>query len=169
MRKTLLLMLCVGCAVLLTSCRDAAERTVRKIRLEGVEQVRMESLSTLGIDLVVENGTAHKLRAERAEVKLRYKGSEVASMRLQEPVEVSRRTRAVVTTRWRIDLRNPLAMLAVAKAVGSDRYEEVTVDLSVEGSGGPIPVNISREKVPLSIFLNIFGIEPDFLTSILQQ
>ena len=169
MKKNLLILLCALSALMLTSCRQTAERVVQKIRFEGVESVHMESLSTVVIDFAIENGTAHKLRAEHGVVKLCYNGSEVASLRLQEPVEVERRTHGVVPTRWTIDVRNPLAMLLVATRVAQERYDELTVDLSVEGSGGPMPVNISREKVPLSNFLNIFGIEPDFLTSILQQ
>ena len=169
MKRGVLLLVCALCALMLTSCRQTAERVARKIRFEGIEQVRMESLTTLAIDCSIENATAYPLRADRGVVRLRYKGSEVASMQLQEPVTVGRRTHGVVETRWRVDVRNPLAMLTVVARVAQERYDELTVDLAVEGSGGPVPVNISREKVPLSIFLNIFGIEPDFLTSILQQ
>ena len=169
MKTNLLILLCALSALMLTSCRQTAERVAQKIRFEGVESVHMESLSTVVIDFAIENGTAHRLRAEQAVAKLRYRGSEVGSMRLIEPVEVDRRSHAVVPTRWRIELRNPLAMLSVAARVAQQEYDELTVDLSVAGSGGPVPVNISREKVPMSNFLNTFGIEPDFLTSILQQ
>ncbi|MBR5850420.1 MAG: hypothetical protein IKZ12_05105 [Alistipes sp.] len=169
MRKVLIVCICTLCAVMFTSCRNAAERQMRKIHFEGIENVRMESLTGMVIDLAVENGTAYKLRADEAKIRLCYKGSEVASLELKEPVEVARRSHGTVETRWAADLRNPLAMLTVVAHIAREQFDDLTVDLAVEGSGGPMPVNISRKGVPFSNFLNTFGIEPNFLISILQQ
>jgi DNA-nicking Smr family endonuclease len=46
----------------------------------------------------------------------------------------------------------------LARKVKSGDLSQVEVSYAVEGRGGPAPVKISRERMPLSDFLNTFGL-----------
>lgn len=160
----LLLLLTVACT--LTSCRGTIQKMRRKIQIERIDTVRVESLSSVEIDVVIHNGTAHKLRLDDAKIVLRYKESAVATMTLRERVEIPRRSGGVVTSRWWVEVNNPLAALALLPKLQQD-VSQVTVDLLLEGHGGPVPINISREKMPLSVFLNTFGVELSAIKNLL--
>ena len=51
-----------------------------------------------------------------------------------------------------------LALYVLARKVKSGDLSQVEVSYAVEGRGGPAPVKISRERMPLSDFLNTFGL-----------
>lgn len=166
MKKLLLIGLLTALVLPLTSCRSTINKMRRKIAIERVEKLRIESLSSVEIDLAVKNGTAHKLHLDKAVVTLRYKESNVLTMTLREVVEIPRRSDGVVTSRWWVEVENPLALVAVAANVQRDP-SQMSVDLRLEGRGGPVPVNISREKMPLSVFLNTFGVDLSAIKNLL--
>lgn len=158
MKRALLFALLVAVACTFTSCKGTIRKMRRKVQIERIDAMRVESLSRVEIDFAVKNGTAYKLHLDKAVLTLRYKEATVATMTLRDKVEIPRRSEGVVTSCWWIDVQNPLAMLSVVAKLQSDP-SQATVDVSLEGRGGPVPVNISREKMPLSVFLNTFGVD----------
>lgn len=168
MKRFLMLVALLGLTLTMTSCRGVKERMREKIRFERVVEVRPSGLTGLEIDVAVSNDSGHQLRLDEAHATLFYRESEVGTMRLAEPVELERRTAATLTTRWLLDLKNPLAALAVVAKIGQQDLSQLRVSLVLNGRGGPMPVTILREKIPLSDFLNTFGVEATDLTKLIQ-
>ena len=135
-----------------------AEKAQRNIRLEAVEKARRQGLSGAEIVLRVKNGTGHKLKLEKASLTVYYAGGVVTKVALREPAEAPRRATASVTTLWRIRTSDPMALHVMTKKIREDDISKIGVSFAVEGRGGPARVKISREMMPLSEFLNIFGL-----------
>lgn len=140
------------------SCRRAAENAARKIRIEAVEEFKLRGLTGAEMVLRVVNDTRHKLVLNQAEFSLYYNRSRAATVRLHESVEVGKRTTERVATRWKLKTDDPLAMLLIAREIHANDPSQIYVSYAIDGRGGPARVNIAREMVPLSEFLNIFGI-----------
>lgn len=68
------------------------------------------------------------------------------------------RTTDSFRTLWQLKISDPLALYVLARKVKSGDLSQVEVSYAVEGRGGPAPVKISRERMPLSDFLNTFGL-----------
>jgi hypothetical protein len=168
MKRTLYLLLLLLLALPMTSCRGVKERMREKVRFEGIESIRLTGSSSLNIDLRIANESAHKLQLDNAVATLFYKESRVGTMTLKEPVVQPRRTTGALPTQWTIDLNNPLAALALVANLQQGNSDLATVSLHLEGKGGPMPLTISREKMPLSEFLNIFGIRAQDLTQLIK-
>ena len=161
----LLLLLSVG----MTSCRRTAEKAREKIRFEEVERVEMHSLTGVDLVLRVRNDTGYKLRLEEASLALFYGSSCVATAVLREPVEVPRRSVERLTTQWRLRVSDPLAAYALVRRLRHDDLSAVAVSFTARGRGGPAVLNISREKMPLSEFLNTFGTDWQQLKNYFQE
>lgn len=158
-RKRVLLYVVLLAVVLMAgSCRRAVERTARKIRFEGIERVERQGLTGVGVVVRIDNGSGHRLTLSSAEIGIHYAESCVGSVVLTEPVSVEPRTAAEVTTRWRLRISDPLALYVLARKFKAGEYDQIGVSYAAEGRGGPAPVKISREKMPLSEFLNTFGL-----------
>ena len=159
MRKTGLLLLAAVLCAALPSCRRTAEKAREQIRIEEVERVERQGLAGAEIEVRVANDSRYKIVLEQAALDLYMGQSRACSAELLRPVEVARCTTASVATQWRIRIVDPLALYALARRVQRNDLAQVGVSLSVEGRGGPLPVNFSREKMPLSEFLNNFGVD----------
>lgn len=142
----------------MTSCRRAIEKARQNIRLEAVEKVERQGLTGAEVVARVMNNTGYKLVLEAAEVDVFLSGGRVATILLREGVEVQRHTTQSVSTRWRLKISDPLALLVLARKMQANDLSQVAVSYTVRGRGGPVPVNILREMMPLSDFLNIFGL-----------
>ena len=138
--------LLLAVAVSLSSCRRAVEKARRNIRFEGIERVERQGL------------TGYKLVLDAAEMGVYYAGGRVGTVVLREAVEVPRRTTDSFRTLWQLKISDPLALYVLARKVKSGDLSQVEVSYAVEGRGGPAPVKISRERMPLSDFLNTFGL-----------
>ena len=158
MRKYLLYALLFAVALSAGSCRRAVEKAQRNIRFEGIEKVERQGLTGAEVVVRVMNDTGYKLVLDAAQVDIYYGGGRVATVVLREAVEVPRRTTDSFRTLWRLKISDPLALYMLAKKVQSGDLSQVGVSYAVEGRGGPAPVKISRERMPLSDFLNIFGL-----------
>lgn len=167
MKRTLYLLLLLLLALPMTSCRGIKERMREKIRFEGIETMQLTGTSSLEIGMRIANETAYKLELNHAVATLYYKDSRVGTMTLKEPVVQPRRTTGTLPTQWMIDLNNPLAALALVANL-QQGSNAATVSLHLEGKGGPKALTISREKMPLSDFLNIFGIKAQDLTQLIK-
>ena len=81
-----------------------------------------------------------------------------AGRMLREPVEVPRRTTGSFRTLWRVKISDPLALYVLLRKVEAGDLSQVGIAYALEGRGGPAPVKISRDRMPLSDFLNTFGL-----------
>lgn len=153
----------------LGSCRRAVEKAQRNIRLEAVEKAERQGLSGAEIVLRIKNDTGHKLKLEKASLTVFYAGGVVTKVALREPAEVPRRTTARVATLWRIRTSDPMALHVITKKIREDDISKIGVSFTVEGRGGPAPVKISQEMMPLSEFLNIFGLSMNDVKNYLEE
>ena len=150
--------LLLAVAVSLSSCRRAVEKARRNIRFEGIERVERQGLTGAEVVVRVMNDTGYKLVLDAAEMGVYYAGGRVGTVVLREAVEVPRRTTDSFRTLWQLKISDPLALYVLARKVKSGYLSQVEVSYAVEGRGGPAPVKISRERMPLSDFLNTFGL-----------
>lgn len=169
MRRCLTYLLAALLLLPASSCRRAVERAAAKIRVEAVEDFRIEGLSGITALLRVNNGSGHKLRLDEAEAQLLLGGSVVATVRLREPVEVARRTTAEVATQWQLRIGDPLTLFALGRRVGQRNFAQLGISYRLTGRGGPAPINISGENVPVSDFLNTFGVTLQDVENWLKQ
>ena len=158
MRRSLCILLLLAAALSLSSCRRAAEKARKNIRIEAVEKFERHGMTGAEMVLRVMNNTGYKLSLQKAGMDVYFAGSPVGSIRLKEGVEVARRSTQSVSTQWQLRIADPLALYVLTKKLGEGDLSQVAVSYAVEGRGGPAGVNISREMVPLSEFLNIFGL-----------
>lgn len=169
MKRFLLVMLVASCMLSLGSCSNMARKMSRKVKLEGVENVQLISLSQLRIDFRIMNQTAYKLQLEDAEASLYYRDVCIGTMHLKECVEVPKRTESeLVETYWAVEVGNPLTLLPLVGKLRKGDLSEMWVELEVKGHGGPAPVNLSYKKMPLSEFLRTFGVDPSELMNFLN-
>lgn len=166
-RNTISLPACarrIGCALIVlmalsaASCRKAVERARENIRFEGIERIERQGLTGAEAVLRVRNDTGHKLVLDDARLDLFYGDSRAVSIRLRERVEVEKHTAGSVATQWQLKISDPLALYVLVRKVQAGDVAQVHVSYGAEGRGGPVPVKISRDGVPLSEFLNIFGL-----------
>ena len=167
--RMLFCILLLGVVLPLGSCRRMAEKAQRNIRLEAVEKARRQGLSGAEIVLRIKNGTGHKLKLEKASLTVYYAGGVVTKVALREPAEAPRRATASVTTLWRIRTSDPMALHVMTKKIRKDDISKIGVSFAVEGRGGPARVKISREMMPLSEFLNIFGLSLNDVKNYLEE
>ncbi len=159
------LFLCVG----MTSCRRAAEKAREQIRIEAVEAVEMRGFAGLDLVLRVRNDTGYKLKMEKVSFDLFLASKRVVGAALSEPVVIGRRSVGSHAMRWRVRVSDPFALHALLRRLGDNDLSEVAVSFAVKGRGGPKAINISRERVPLSEFLNTFGIDLHDLKNNFEQ
>lgn len=153
----------------MTSCRRATERALSKIRVEEVVKLERQGLSGAELVLRVKNATGHKLVLERAVLRIYYAENLVTSIALRGRVEVPRRSDGEITTLWRTRTSDPMALYVMRKKLAGGDLSRIAVSFSIDGRGGPAPVNISQEMMPLSDFLNIFGLSFDEVKTYLKE
>lgn len=141
-----------------SSCRRAVERAQRNIRVEAVEQVERQGSVGAVVTLRVKNDTRYKLRLNAARFDVYLGGGHVVSVLLRERVEVPRRTTDRYRTLWRLKVSDPMAFYALGRKIRSGDLSQVAIAYAIEGRGGPAPVKISGERMPMSDFLNTFGL-----------
>lgn len=158
LKRNFLYLLLLAVVLSAGSCRRAVEKAADKIRLLGVEKVERQGLTGAEVVVRIDNGSGYNLTLSSAEIGIHYGSSCVGTVVLCQPVEVTRRSVASVTTRWRIRISDPLALYLLVRKVGAGELDQIALSCRAEGKGGPAPVKFSREKVPLSEFLNTFGL-----------
>lgn len=162
-------MLLFASVLSLGSCRRAIEKAQRNIRIEAVEKAERQGLSGAEIVLRVRNDTGYKLKLKKASLEVYYAEGLVTKVALRKEVEVPRRTTGSVTTLWRIRTSDPMALHVTTKKIREDDISKIGVSFAVEGRGGPAPVKISQQMMPLSEFLNIFGLSLDDVKNYLEE
>lgn len=167
--RMLFYMLLFASVLSLGSCRRAIEKAQRNIRIEAVEKAERQGLSGAEIVLRVRNDTGYKLKLKKASLEVYYAEGLVTKVALRKEVEVPRRTTGSVTTLWRIRTSDPMALHVMTKKIREDDISKIGVSFAVEGRGGPAPVKISQQMMPLSEFLNIFGLSLDDVKNYLEE
>ncbi len=148
-------------AASLGSCRKAVEKARRNIRVEAVEGVRLQGLTGAELAVKLTNDTGHKLVLKEMTLDVNYGESCAVTAVLKERVEVEPHWAGTVKSHWQLKIANPMTLYALTKRVMRHDLSKVTVSFQLKGRGGPVPVNISQEKVELSRFLNTFGVNID--------
>lgn len=168
LKRILLIGLLLAATLPMASCRRAAEKAREKIRIEAVESVQRMGFSGAEAVVHVKNGTRYRLALQEARFDIFYSDRRVVTFRLHEAVEVPRRTTGRVVTRWKMSVPDPLAYLALSGRLRAGDISRVAVSCEIVGRGGPARVNISHEMMPLSDFLNIFGLKFQDLKNYLE-
>lgn len=150
--------LLLAAALTTASCRKAVERARENIRIEAVERIERQGLTGAEAVLRVRNDTGHKLLLDEVRLDVYYGDSRAGTILLRERVEVERRWTGSVATHWQLKISDPLALYVLSRKVQAGDLSQVRVSFRIEGRGGPVPVKISRELVPLSEFFGIFGL-----------
>ena len=158
MKKMVMWVCSLAVAVSLSSCRRAVEKARRNIRFEGIERVERQGLTGAEVVVRVMNDTGYKLVLDAAEMGVYYAGGRVGTVVLREAVEVPRRTTDSFRTLWQLKISDPLALYVLLRKVEAGDLSQVGIAYALEGRGGPAPVKISRDRMPLSDFLNTFGL-----------
>ncbi|MEG0806875.1 MAG: hypothetical protein RR410_00830 [Alistipes sp.] len=169
MKRWIYILLVLAATLPMGSCRRAVEKARRNIRIEAVESVERRGLTGVEVVLRVMNNTGYKLALEQASLDLFYGRSRIGKILLREGVQVQRRTTGSVATAWQIKISDPLALYVLTRKLHEGDISQISVSYAVTGRGGPAPVNISREMVPLSEILNIFGLSLQDLTNYLKE
>lgn len=142
----------------LASCRKAVEEAQRNIRFEGIEGIELQGLTGVEVVARVTNDSNYDLALETARLDIYYGQERVASILLREPVAVPRHTGGSISSRWSIRISDLLLLYEAVQKARQDDISRLAVSFSVAGRGGPAPVRFSREMMPLSDFLHIFGL-----------
>lgn len=169
MKKYLLTLLLLAAVLPMTSCRRAIEKARENIRFEGIEKVEPQGLTGVDVFLLIDNGTGYKLVLNDAHLEVFYAGSRVATVLLREGVEVPRHTAASIPTRWQVKISDPLALYVMMRKLRAGDLSRIEVSFAAEGRGGPAPVKIEREKMPLSDFLRTFGLTFEDVKNFLRK
>lgn len=169
MKYRVLVVLLIAFSLGLGSCSKTVNKMRQKVALQGIEDVRVVSLSAVQIDFRIQNETAYNLHLKDAVAHLYYRDEVIGTMTLRDRVEVPHKTKSeVFPTMWNVDLGNPLKLLPILGKVRNGDLSELWVNLELEGRGGPVPVNLSRQKMPLSDFLRTFGVDATNFTNFLK-
>lgn len=141
----------------LPSCRRAVERARRDVAVERIVEVARLGSAGAVVTLHVRNDSRRTLRLDAARFELFLAGGRAAELRLHEPVRIPGHTTADCRTVWRLRVEDPGAYYALGRKIRAGELDRISVTVQAEGRGGGIPVKISRERMPLSEFLNTFG------------
>ena len=82
----------------------------------------------------------------------------VAEFRLHEPVRIPERTTVDCRSLWRLRTEDPMAYYALGRRLRSGDTERIGISAHIEGRSGRYPVNFSCQRMPVSDFLNTFGL-----------
>lgn len=169
MKKTIICLLTALTALTLTSCHKAAERAINNIHFDGIESFQMQGLSGAEVKVHVTNDTGYKLKANTAVFDIFYNDNQTATVTLREPVEIDGHTSASLTTLWKLQVEDPLALIILLRKLNDSQTDNITVSYQIEGRGGPMPIDFSNEKQPLSKFLDTFGVSIDDVKNYLKE
>lgn len=167
--KLLYTLLLLTAALSMSSCRKAIEKAQRNIRFEGIERIERHGLAGIDLTFRMRNDTGYKLVFDEARIDLYYAGSRVGDVTLRERLEVPKHTTLSVASQWKIRISDPLALYLMARKYRAGDLSQVNVSFALKGRGGPAPINISQEKVPVSEFLRIFGLTMDDVKNFLPE
>ncbi len=152
MRRMAKYLLIVCTSFMLSSCIIS----LQDFTLHGISNVRLEGWSSASADLKVESNAPVGVRITAGELTLYYNNQQVATATLDNDPRIRRRRTEDVHIEVSIKVHNPIALLSVLNAIES-HPERLTVSGFGEARVGPFRKRMTREDVPISKFIAIFG------------
>lgn len=167
-RRAALPVLAALAALAFPSCRGAVERAARDIAIEGVGEVARLGSAGAAVTLRVRNDSPRNVRLDDACLELYLAGGRAAEWRLHEPVRVPDRTTLDCRTVWRLRSEDPMAYYALGRRLRNGEIDRIEVSARAVGHVGGLRVKFSRERMPLSDFLNTFGVTIEQIENFLE-
>lgn len=149
LRRTIVLW---ASAVAAVSCGGAAE----KVRVEGVQNFDRHGWVGADLTLTVENASAHRVSVPEARITFYFEGVVVGEAWLTKRVEMPRRSRTQVPTRWKFRVPDPAAAYLLSRRIEEHRYEDIVLDVEAKVRIGWAGRRFSGQGLPLSDFIRIF-------------
>lgn len=145
--------------ILLGSCTVSSD----DFRVNGLEDIDLSSFSHPKLILDVENASGKKLQARDGVLTIsRFNGGKVATITLEEKVEVPRRYEGTVEIPLNLKIDDP--MLLINSALGGKlRLSNMIVSGEVVVKAGMLRRKIDVKDMPMSQFLSIFGLDESYL------
>lgn len=150
---------CLGMIVLIALLFASCGRESGKLRIKGFDGIEMMGLSALRLNCEVENLGRKDITISSAELTLRKEGVELFRLRLVGELKIAAQTTTKLSSRWKIETENPVAMLLLLKSPTSEQLSSMTLDYTIVGSKGRLRKTFCQEMVPLSDFLSTFAVE----------
>lgn len=143
----------------LGGCNRYLAREVR------VAATRVETYGSAGADVTlhVANAGDRPLQLEAAELSLAYDGGEVLRALLKDTVAVAPHWEGDVRLRCRLRVPDRAALYAVRRKLERGETQRMEVAFGLRLRVGAATKKIGRRRMPLSDFLNTFGLSPEDL------
>ena len=143
----------------LGGCHRYLEREVRIVPKD------VETYGSAGADVTlhVANRGSRPLRFEAAALSLAYDGGEVLRATLRDTVTVASGWEGDVRMRCRLRVPDRAALYAVQRKLQRAETQRMTVSFALRLRVGDAVKKIGRRRMPLSDFLNTFGLRPEDL------
>ena len=153
MRNLLKYALLVLLAALLGSCGASL---ARKIRIGDEVSIRQYGTVGLDIEFEVDNRSRRTLWLEEAELEFFSGTGSLGRAVLRGAVEVPKRSRSLVCSRWKFDFPDAAAGLVLQKRLEEGDYTRLEIGVRMTLRAGSVRRTVSFERMPFSEFLNIF-------------
>lgn len=140
---------------------------VREVRIEA-EESAVYGTAGADVTLRVANQGGRALLFGGAELRLAYKGGEVLRATLRDTVAAAPRSERTVRTRWRLRVPDRAALYAVQRKLQRAETQGMTVAFVLEVRVDGRMKKIGR-RMPLSDFLNIFGLRSEDLLTDFEE
>ena len=159
MKRLHILCLALLAAATLSGCHRYLAREVRIVPKD------IETYGSAGADVTlhVANRGGRPLRFEAAALSLAYDGGEVLRATLRDTVTVASGWEGDVRMRCRLRVPDRAALYAVQRKLQRAETQRMTVSFALRLRVGDAVRKIGRRRMPMSDFLNTFGLRPEDL------
>ena len=159
LKRLHILCLALLAAATLSGCHRYLAREVRIVPKD------IETYGSAGADVTlhVANRGGRPLRFEAAALSLAYDGGEVLRATLRDTVTVASGWEGDVRMRCRLRVPDRAALYAVQRKLQRAETQRMTVSFALRLRVGDAVKKIGRRRMPLSDFLNTFGLRPEDL------
>ncbi len=164
MLRPLHIALLLAVVAVLGGCDRYLAREVR------IDATHAKVYATAGADVTfrVINRGDRPLRFDGAELRLIYEGGEVLHATLRDTVAAAHRRESEVRTRWRLRIPDRAALYAVGRKLQRAETQGMTVALALRVCVDGRMKKYDR-RMPLSDFLNTFGLRPEDLLTDFEE
>ena len=159
LKRLHILCLALLAAATLSGCHRYLAREVRIVPKD------IETYGSAGADVTlhVANRGGRPLRFEAAALSLAYDGGEVLRATLRDTVTGASGWEGDVRMRCRLRVPDRAALYAVQRKLQRAETQRMTVSFALRLRVGDAVKKIGRRRMPLSDFLNTFGLRPEDL------
>lgn len=159
LKRLHILCLALLAAATLSGCHRYLAREVRIVPKD------VETYGSAGADVTlhVANRGSRPLRFEAAALSLAYDGGEVLRATLRDTVTVASGWEGDVRMRCRLRVPDRAALYAVQRKLQRAETQRMTISFALRLRVGDAVKKIGRRRMPLSDFLNTFGLRPEDL------